>query len=386
MVNGSPRIHAAMRESLARGELGVQVAVYKDSELVIEICAGVFDRETHSPVVADTLFPVFSVTKAITATALHIQAERGLVDYAAPIAEYWPEYGVKGKERTTVRDLLMHRSGAPQLPSDVTTERLTDWQWMTERLADETPIFEPGTTNAYHTISWGWLVGEIVRRSDGMRRSFGRFVREEICDPLRISDLYIGLPASEQPRVAQLVNGMMPGAPLGDESTALLARTMPAAAAAVPGVFGQAAVQAAEIPGAGGVMNARSAARVFAMLACGGELDGVRLVSESRLRSLLDPRPDTGERDRVSGTVRMIGVGGYWLGGEAPPGDVLYGSSHSVLGHPGAGGSNGWADLDSRVAIVICHNRMFNPDAMTPLTHPFLPIVQSIHAELNAST
>jgi CubicO group peptidase (beta-lactamase class C family) len=379
------RIAVAIEQAHERGELGIQVAAYLDGELILDLVSGDADPDNGRPVEGSTLFPAFSVNKAVVATALHLQVERGLVDYDRPIAEYWPEYGVAGKERTTVAELLCHRSGAPQMPAGVTTEKVCDWETMTRRLAAEEPIFKPGTVNSYHSISWGWLVGEIVRRSDPERRSFDAFVREEICKPLGIRDLYVALPPSEDGRVATLVNGLVvpsgaaPGE-AGRESEELRARTMPPGAAPIPEVFGQPAVWHAEIPGAGGIMTARDGARVFAMLACGGELDGVRLLSEDRLRSLLEPRPEIDAPDRVSGIVRRVGVGGYWIGGEVPPGNPLYGGSDAVLGHAGAGGSDAWADLDSRLAVVVCHNRMYNSDIVVPDEHPFLPVADAIRA------
>jgi CubicO group peptidase (beta-lactamase class C family) len=154
-------------------------------------------RETADPasgraVTASTLFPVFSVTKAVTVTALHIQADRGLLRYDDRVADHWPEYGVNGKESTTIRDALTHRSGAPQMPAGVTPELMCDWDWMVSGVAAQRPAFPPGTRSAYHSHVYGWLIGEIVRRTDPLRRSFGDFVRQEICKPLGIDDLWVG--------------------------------------------------------------------------------------------------------------------------------------------------------------------------------------------------
>ena len=119
---------------------------------------------------------------------MHIQAERGLVEYDQPIAHYWPEFGAQGKDQTTVRDGLSHRAGIPQMPVDATPERMANYNWMVDQLARMKPWFEPGTTNAYHCYTFGWIVAEIVRRTDPKGRSFGAFVQEEICAPLGIDD------------------------------------------------------------------------------------------------------------------------------------------------------------------------------------------------------
>jgi CubicO group peptidase (beta-lactamase class C family) len=354
--------------------VGVQVAAYLHGELVVDEVAGVADSQTGAPVDHETLFNVFSVTKAVTATALHLQAQRGLVDFDRPVADYWPEYAINGKGATTVRDLMTHRSGAPQMPEGMDVEMLCDWDRMVEALAQETPIFEPGTTNAYHSISWGWLVGEIVRRTDASGRSFGTFVREELCEPLGVEDFHIGLPSSEHHRVARLIDesGRAPGR--SEQSQQLQRRTMPPAAYPGPDVFGRPEVREAEIPGAGGITNARSCARLFALLAGGGRLDGFDLLDETLLRSFLVPRPDAAETDIVSGVPRYVGLGGYYLGGDSPPAQPLYGPSRGVLGHPGAGGSEGWADLDSGLAVSITHNRMFNLYTIPDGQNPFAPL------------
>jgi CubicO group peptidase (beta-lactamase class C family) len=152
------------------GEVGIQVAAYLGEELVVDAWTGVADTVTGRPVEGSTPFPVFSVTKAVTATALHIQAERGLVDYNAPVGAYWPEYAANGKGKTTVRDGLMHRGGIPQMPEGVTPELMCDCDWMVHQIETYNPWFEPGTTNAYHVLVWGWLIGEIVRRTDPTHR------------------------------------------------------------------------------------------------------------------------------------------------------------------------------------------------------------------------
>lgn len=368
-------IDAALDEAVRQGEHGVQVAAYLNGELIVDSWCGPSDNTGHM-VDGETLFSVFSVTKAVTATSLHIQADRGLIDYDASVANYWPEYGVNGKQRTTVRDILTHRSGAPQMPETVTPEKMGDWEWMVSELAQATPLFEPGTTSAYHTISWGWLVGELVRRTDPAKRPFERFVQEEICAPLAIQDLHLGLDEREHDRVATLLSEMV--AP--PVSNPLAVAAMPQSVAVGPDVYNRTDVRAAVVPGAGGIMNARSAARFFAMLAGGGELDGVRILSRERVLACSVPRANPFEIDQVGGVVRWIGAGGYWLGGESPPADPVVGNGAHTLCHPGAGGSIAWADIDTGLAGAICHNRMFSAEAVQLAEHPFIPVGDAVRA------
>jgi len=337
----------AVDDAIGEGEVGLQFAVYKDNKLVVDVLGGVADKTTGRKVDKDTLFNVFSVTKAITATALHIQAERGLVSYDAPVSRYWPEFAAHGKSKATVRDALTHRTGIPSMPEGVTPEQMADYDWMVRAVANLKPIFEPGTTNAYHSYTWGWIVAEIVRRTDAKKREFRQFVMDEITKPLGITDLWIGLPAELEPRVARMENDQIS---VIDQST-LRGKSMPIQVAGTQAVFGRSAVRRGCIPGAGGIFNAPSCARFWALLANEGQLDGVRLVSAERVRACLKPRPDTDTLDVGRGTITRVGVGGYWLAADGVVG------KGRILCHPGLGNSVGWADLDNRLAVAICHNR-----------------------------
>jgi CubicO group peptidase (beta-lactamase class C family) len=337
----------AVDAAIAEGEIGLQFAVYKEGKLVVDVFGGVADKTTGRKVDKDTLFNVFSVTKAVTATALHIQAERGLVSYDAPIAQYWPEFAAHGKGKATVRDALTHRTGIPSMPEGVTPEQMADYDWMVKAVANLKPIFEPGTTNAYHSYTWGWIVAEVVRRTDPKKRDFRQFVIDEITRPLAIKDLWIGLPAEAEPRVARMENDQIS---VVDQST-LRGKSMPTQVAGTQAVFGRSVVRRSCIPGAGGIFNATSCARFWAMLANEGQLDGVRLITADRVRAALAPRPDTDKLDVGRGTITRVGIGGYWLAADGVVGQGR------ILCHPGLGNSVGWADLDNRLAVAICHNR-----------------------------
>src|SRR5689334_19980134 len=180
-------VRALLDELVGSGrEVGLQVAAYLDGELAVDCWAGLAARASgpgrvDRPVDGDSLFTVFSTGKGVVATALHLLAERGQVDYGAPVARYWPEFAQSGKERVTVRDALSHRSGVPQMPDGLVAEDLLDWDRMVAAITRLSPIFPPGTTTAYHALTYGWIVGEVVRRVDG--RPVGQFVQEEICAP-----------------------------------------------------------------------------------------------------------------------------------------------------------------------------------------------------------
>jgi len=373
-------VQRAVDASIAEGgEIGVQVAAYHDGELVVEAWGGLADETTGRRVDADTLFPVFSVTKAITATALHMQAERGLIDYEKPIAHYWPEFAANGKDKATVRDALTHRTGIPQMPDGTTPEQMCDYDWMVREIAKLKPMFEPGTKSAYHSYTFGWIIAECVRRTDKKGRPFGKFVQEEICQPLGIDNLYMGIPDAVEPRIAKLTN--MPPAPAAPGSLHLVA--IPQRVGTAQEIFGRGDVRRACIPGAGGIMNARSEARFFAMLANGGILNGVRLLSEERVRSFATLRKNSDEFDVVTQRVMNLSIGAYHMGGESPPAPPVIGRNPHTISHPGAGGSIGWADPDAHLAVGICHNRMFN--APTPVGNPLVPIGDAIRSALGVA-
>ena len=358
----SDGVTRALERSVELGEHSVQVCAYLGDEQIVDAWIGEADGET--------LFPIFSVSKAVTALSLHVQAQRGRVEYDEPIATYWPEYDTHGKGQITIRQVLEHRAGVPQLPAEVTPERLGDWDWMVERLAEVEPLYAPGTTNAYHSASFGWLLGEVVRRTDPGERPFARFVQEELCGPLAIDSFWFGIPVEAEPRVATLLFQDQPPAPPAD---ALANLAVPPRVGLVPAVFNRRDVQHAVVPAVGAVANARSVARFFALLANGGELDGVRLLDEERVRSFLEPRPDFDVDDLTYGRRLPVGAGGLWL--EAP-GVTPDGGLGHVLCHPGAGGAIGWADLDTGLAVAICHDRMFGdvPE------HPFAAIGDAVRS------
>jgi len=352
-------VQRVLDELVASGrEVGVQVAAYLHDTLVVDAWAGMADPVAQRPVSGETLFNVFSVSKAVAATALHVQAERGLVDYDSPVARYWPEYGANGKESATVRDALSHRTGTPQMPAGATPDSICDWDATCAGIAALTPIYPVGQP-AYQAVSFGWVIGEIVRRTDPRRRSFRDFVLEEICQPFDIEDLWIGVPDRVVPRIAKLTDALnMKPPPPGT----VLAQAMPFEVRLAPDVFELPQVRRATIAGVGGIFNARSLARFWAILANRGELNGKRLLSTERVTMATQMRPGGTLPDPVFfGMPMPLSQGGFWMyDGKSPL--TLGLASTTAIASPGAGGSLGWADPRTGLAVAYCHNRMSGED------------------------
>jgi CubicO group peptidase (beta-lactamase class C family) len=264
-------------------EIGVQVAAYLDGRLIVNAVAGVADPVNGNPVVPDTPFFGYSVGKGLTSTVVHVLAEQGQLDYDLRIADVWPEYGRHGKDATTLAHALTHSAGVPHLPSYTTPEDLIDWDRMCRTIAATTPLWEPGTQQGYHAWTWGWLVGETVRRVTG--RPISRVLAEEVSRPLHADrELYLGVPESQFPRLARLRDRSWTAAlELASAHFENFDRIAP------PGVRPDATlgnrrdILRADIP-AVGTVSARGVARMYAALM--GEVDGVRLISPERLKQV----------------------------------------------------------------------------------------------------
>ena len=331
----------AVLESLVRDtpKIGLQVAAYLDGKLVVDAWAGMADQ-VKRPVDGDTLFMLSSTTKGVTATCMHLLVEQHKLDYDMPIVKVWPEFGAHGKQAATLRHALAHRTGVPQTPVGYTPDWLADWDRMCRGIADLKPMFPIGERTAYHSLNYGYINGEILRRVDG--RSIGRFLQDEICKPLRIDAVYLGVPEAELRRIAVLTDG--PPAP-ADYDARMVGEP---AGSYVAKVFNRPDVPKAAIPGSGGVMNARGLARHYAMLANWGELDGVRVLPEARIRAGIELQ--SFEWDEVY-RVRVRRSLGYRRGSDTGP---L--ASPDAFGHVGGGGSFGYADPARRLGIGFAKN------------------------------
>ncbi|MFF9059660.1 serine hydrolase domain-containing protein [Streptomyces sp. NPDC014882] len=337
-----------------RGELGAAVTVVVGGETVADLWGGWADRARTRAWERDTLVNVWSTSKGPTALCAHLLADRGLLDLDAPVAAYWPEFAAAGKEGVLVRHLLSHRAGLAGLREPHTLEQLYDWELTTARLAATEPWWEPGSRSGYHPLTYGFLVGEVVRRVSGLLP--GAFLEREVTGPLGI-DFTIGLPEEEAGRVAELAH---PPAASGSEQAALLSRLAPVAVAALtnpPAGAAEAntpAWRAAEIPAANGHGTARAVAALYGLLA-GDSPGGRRVLSPEAAERVREGQG--GCRDLVLGAGlgqdTEIGLG-PWLSG--PHGS--YGPNPRAFGHDGFGGSCGLADPEAGLSLGYVMNRM----------------------------
>ncbi|MGH2603706.1 MAG: serine hydrolase domain-containing protein [Dehalococcoidia bacterium] len=339
-------VQTLLEEIVASGEeTGLQAAAYLNGKLVIDAAAGIADLDTGRPVDGDTLFTVFSTSKGVTATCMHMLAERGQLDYDAPVSLYWPAFAAQGKERVTVRDALTHRAGVPQMPDGLTPEDICDWDGITAAIADLPLLWEPGTKTGYHAYTYGWILGEVLRRIDG--RHIATFVQEEICAPLGMRDIYFGIPDDVEARVAPLIGESLTDN-AGTEDT-LLPRAIPPHLAPSARVHNRPDVRRASIPAGGGIMSARAVARHYAALI--GEVDGVRLLPAERIPIATELQTD--DEDLAIGFPIRKALG-YFLGGPYSP----MSERITAFGHPGAGGSTAFADPEYGLAVGFTKNRL----------------------------
>lgn len=324
-------------------ETGLQVAVYRKGELIVDAVAGAADLATGRPVTADALFYSASTGKAATATVANVLVDHGLLAYDQPIVELWPEFGAPGggKERATLRHVLTHSVGLPAIPASTTVEELTDWTTMTTALAEAELWWEPGTKMTYHALTFGFLIGELVRRAAG--KPISLVLRELVTEPLGIADaLYFGVPATELPRVAKLDGTQaLPPGPLN--------KLMPAAVMPTAEFGNRADVLMADIPSAG-TLTARGIAKLYAGVL--GEVDGVRLFSPERSQEITSPALTALDELMGNQATWTLGLPLGRLGSSAP--------EPTTFGMPGTGGSAAWADTATGVSFALTKNR-FTP-------------------------
>lgn len=358
---GFAPVRAAFERNFAeRGEVGASLCVTVDGETVVDLwgghVAGRPDEGEAQPWQADTLVVVFSATKGWVALCAHLLVARGLLDLDAPVADYWPGFAKAGKAGVTVRMVLDHSAGVPTWREKLPAGAAYDWELMVARVEDEVPFWEPGTRNGYHMLSFGWTVGELVRRVSGL--GLGAFLRAELAGPLD-ADVWIGLPESEEGRVSN----MIPFAPDPSSPSAFTQairadrRGLQSLALLNQGGFNpnRREGRAAEIGGAGGVASARGMARLYRPFATGGgglvdpdtlaRMGEVAVATGSDAVLLLPTRFGLGfmksmdNRRRASGD-RYSAI----MGREA-------------FGHVGAGGSIGFADPACGMSFGYAMNR-----------------------------
>jgi CubicO group peptidase (beta-lactamase class C family) len=347
---GLRAVEALFRQQIDEGlHPGASLAVYRHGRLVLELFGGLARLPAHrtgspagqasgQPVTPETLFVLFSSTKPLSAVCLHILLERGRLGLDDPVARHWPEFARNGKAAVTIRHVLTHSGGFPQNPPQLVPRKWGDWNAIVQAMEEIELIWEPGQDTGYHPLNFGWVVGELVRRIDG--RPISRFLLEEVTGPLGMGDTYLGLPPELEGRVARLY--------------AMDNEVDPQAVAA----FNRPDVHQAVVPAGGGISTARDLARFYAMLAAGGTLDGVRILSPESVERAIAVQVEV-RRDRSLG-IPMRWALGFHLGGNRV--DLFgYDTSPRAFGHGGHGSSVGWADPDLGLAVAIITNGLRSP-------------------------
>ncbi|MFL5913948.1 MAG: serine hydrolase domain-containing protein [Gaiellaceae bacterium] len=346
-----------------RRELGAACAAYVEGVKVVDLWGGRRHFRKPDPWQEDTLVMVYSTSKGMAAMAVALAQSRGLLDYDELVASYWPEFAQNGKEAITVRQLLAHQAGLCGIDEPLDANILADFDALADVLAKQRPAWEPGTRYGYHALSIGWYEGELIRRVDPERRTLGRFFAEEIAGPLGL-ELYFGLPDDvPAERVARIKDespiqmllrptALPPGMMLGfARKRSLTYRSFVNPRSRGTSDLDRPEYRAVEIPSAGGIAQVRSIARAYSELATGGAELGFRPETLEEISA--PPRPPSkGDRDLVL-TVPTA----YSLGWVRPTSKFRFGSSDRAFGHPGAGGSFGFADPDRGVSFAYAMNR-----------------------------
>ena len=348
VAQGFESVRDVFARNLASGEeLGATFSVIQDGETIIDLYGGVRDEARTEPLGPDDLFNVWSTTKGMAALSIAIAVERGLMDYEAPVATYWPEFAVHGKEAITVETLLSHASGIQGADTPATTEELLDIPAFSARLAAQAPLFPPGSANAYNAEIFGHWVDALLRRTDG--RSLVAFFADEVAKPLN-ADVWIGLPYDQHHRRAPIVAPWAPMMAASPPATDPVMKSALGSPRMSPLEANRPDWMAAGNGAAGGSANARGIARVYGALARGGELDGARIISPEGIDRMVAER--RASKDKV------LGVWVRWAAGVILSTRGLYGPLDTSFGHSGWGGSFGFADPVNKLGVAYAMNLM----------------------------
>ncbi len=357
--------HANWRD---HAEVGASLCVIVGGETVVDLWGGHINADHTTPWQRDTIANVYSTTKGIAATAAAMLVDRGQLDVNQPVASYWPEFAQAGKSDIPVRHLLTHEAGLAGLDAELPDGAALDWNLMVGALERQAPLWTPGDGMGYHAITYGWLVGEVIRRIDG--RTCGQFVREEIANPLGV-DFFIGLPASEDARTADLLPA--PGAgPIGvSAQDNLAAKALGLAAPRLAGSVNSREWRAAELPAANGHGNGRALATIYSSLAQGG----ADLLSDDAINAC-GATEHTAREDMVLGFLvrRSLGFILSTAGGR-----YEWGPNPRTFGHSGAGGSLAFADPDAQIGFGYVMNQMSAGLGADPR---WKPMIDAVYASL----
>jgi len=363
---GFERVAEVFAENFrSKGEVGASVSLTVGGETVIDLWGGIADPKTAAPWTRDTVSIVFSCTKGATALCAHVLASRGQLDLDAPVVELWPEFGQHGKERVTTRMMLDHSAAVPALRAKVKESGPYEWEYMTGLLAAEEPFWLPGTRNGYHGFTFGWTVGEMVRRASG--KSLGTFFQEEIARPLGL-DFWIGLPEEIEPRVAPIIPYVYTREQMVTPFLRDLANPQSIASlfyfnvGAWRGGANTRPAHAAEIGAANAITNARGLAGMYAPLAYGGG----RLVDAATLARMGEVSMATHDDATLRIPTRFaLGFMKSMDNRRRSPGASLFGPAvdsvilgSAAFGHVGAGGSLGFADPAAGLSFGYTMNQM----------------------------
>ena len=341
-----------------RDDVGAGVSVFHKGKCVVDIAGGFFDKEATKPYTLDTLQLVFSSTKGVVATAVAMCVQRGLLSYEDPVSQIWPEFAAHGKENVTVAQLLSHQAGLYTVDGPLTFEEVLDWNTMVTRLANTAPLFPVGSTHGYHAFTFGWLAGHLVRLVDG--RSIGRFIREEIANPMG-GEIYVGLPEHLEHRVSPVNTGWpretvkQQVLPSEGNSVSETVRSFTLNGALnVKGAFNRADMHAAEVPGANGITNARSLAAMYSATFTETETPNgpVRLLNDETRNKMTVQQTKTGLIDVCLQNKRAFAMG------FVVPSEKLAFDAPGSYGHAGAGGSVSFADPNRNMSFSFVMNRM----------------------------
>ena len=339
-------VRAAFESNFASGaDVGASYCATVNGETVVDLWGGFADEARTRPWQKGTIVNVYSTTKTMTALTALLIADRGELDFDASVAHYWPEFAANGKRDVKVSHLMSHSAGLCGWTEKIDLQDLYDWEKATSLIAAQAPLWKPGTAPGYHAVTQGYLVGEVVRRITG--RSLGTVFREEIAEPLG-ADFHIGLPASEDARVADLIPP--PANPLFNATQTDLQKIAFNNPPIDPADTRTRAWRGAEIPAAGGTGNARSVAEIHVLLANGGMAKGKRILSEAGCRKALEPQIEG--NDLILGTPVKFGMG-FGL-----PGEMIPLPNRNTIFWGGYGGSLVIIDMDARTTFAYAMNRM----------------------------